>query len=200
MFTIRRLLALAAWLSFTTAQTSLSTVPVIDGNTVVVAITTDPLGNTSPVVIGTVSDPALTTPAATPGLTTTTPVVGATSTPLATSAAPTVTSSTPRVVGQPGPTNADPGPTVYTYMTTDASGNPTQVVDTYTPNFVQATTSLYTPRVGSVIPYDQYTSMYGGGSGGGGSAAINSANRQNSRLGLGAAAVMCILGGAAVLL
>ncbi|KAG8694140.1 hypothetical protein FRC08_008687 [Ceratobasidium sp. 394] len=106
-----RLLAAAAWLTFASAQTFLSTVPVPDGNTEVLSVSTDLVGNTVPIVVGTLTGPG-TTPAATPGLTPTpTPAPGASTTPLATSA-PAVTTTTPRVVGQPGPTGqvSDPIP------------------------------------------------------------------------------------------
>ncbi|KAJ1307662.1 hypothetical protein OPQ81_001755 [Rhizoctonia solani] len=138
-----RILTAAVLLAFTRAQ-SLST--DLNGNTIVV---------TAPVAGSTV--PALTTP----GLTTSSVATSqaAQTTPNA------VTTTTPRVVGQPGPTTGEAGPTIYTYTTVDGNGNTQTLVDTYTPTY-DVTTVPYSAPAGTIIPYDQYTSIYGGGSGG----------------------------------
>ncbi|KAG8743667.1 hypothetical protein FRC10_011636 [Ceratobasidium sp. 414] len=164
--TVPRLLVAAAWLTFASAQTFLSTVPVI----------------------GTLTDPG-TTPAATPGVTptaTSVPGTTTTTTPLATSA-PAVTTTTPRVVGQPGSTVADPGPTTYRYTTTDANGATIVLTDTFTPSY-GVTTIQTTAPAGTIIPYDQYTSMYGSGSNGG--SISSGATRQFAALGTGATVVI----------
>ncbi|KAG9098394.1 hypothetical protein FRC06_006445 [Ceratobasidium sp. 370] len=193
--TVSRLLVTATWLTFASAQTLLSTVPVPGGNTEILSVSTDPVGNTVPVVVGTLVGPG-TTPAATPGPPASTPVPGTTTTPLATSA-PAVTTTTPRVVGQPGPTAQDPGPTTYRYTTTDANGATIVITDTFTPSY-GVTTIPTTAPAGTIIPYDQYTSAYGGGSNGG--AISSGAARRFAAFGVGATVVMCVLGGVTLLL
>ncbi|ELU40736.1 hypothetical protein AG1IA_05245 [Rhizoctonia solani AG-1 IA] len=88
--------------------------------------------------------------------TVTTPV--ATQPPTTQNVAPT---TTPRVVGQPAPTLASPEPTIYTYTTVDASGNTQTFVDTYTPTY-DVTTVPFSAPAGTILPYGEYTSMYGG--------------------------------------
>jgi len=198
---ISRLLAVAAWSTLVGAQTFQSVVPV-DGNTVIIAISTDPIAGTVPVVIETLA-PITDTAAVSTPLVTPAPVpstAAATSTPLA-APAPAVTTTTPRVVGQPDPTTGVAGPTTYRYTTTDMNGQTIVLTDTYTPTYNVGTVS--TPVVpGTIIPYDQYTSMYGGGSGSGsGSGRTPSgAVRQFASFGVSASAIICVLGGIAVLL
>ncbi|CAE6473249.1 unnamed protein product [Rhizoctonia solani] len=141
-----RLFAAAALFAFAQGQIT-STDP--NGNTVIVSISTDLVGGTTPIVVSTVA-PAPAVP------TVTTPV--ATQPPTTQNVAPT---TTPRVVGQPAPTLASPEPTIYTYTTVDASGNTQTFVDTYTPTY-DVTTVPFSAPAGTILPYGEYTSMYGG--------------------------------------
>ncbi|KAF8604199.1 hypothetical protein BDV93DRAFT_606217 [Ceratobasidium sp. AG-I] len=193
--TIPRLLAAAAWLALVRAQTFQSTVPVPDGNTVVISVSSDPIAGTVPVVIGTVSEvlPVTDSAAASTPLATQTP---AATTPAATTA-PGVTTTTPRVVGTPGATTDEAGPTTYRYTTTDANGQPVVMTDTYTPTYNVGTVSTAV-AVGTIMPYDQYTSIYGGGSGSG--STPSGAIKQLATFGASASAVICILGGIVLLL
>ncbi|CAE6370410.1 unnamed protein product [Rhizoctonia solani] len=148
-----RLFAAAALFALARGQIT-STDP--NGNTVIVSISTDLVGGTTPIIVSTVAPnpavpPVATTPAATQPAQTTTQA-----------AAPT---TTPRVVGQPAPTAASPEPTIYTYTTVDGSGNTQTFIDTYTPSY-DVTTVPFSAPAGTIIPYDQYTSIYGGSGGG----------------------------------
>lgn len=79
------------------------------------------------------------------------------------------------------------------------NGQTIVLTDTYTPTYNVGTVS--TPVVqGTIIPYDQYTSMYGGGSGSGSGSKPSGAVRQFASFGVSASAIICILGGIAVLL
>ncbi|KAG8687178.1 hypothetical protein FRC11_007641 [Ceratobasidium sp. 423] len=167
MFPVR-LFAAAACLALARAQI-LSTDQ--NGNTVVMSISTDLVGGTTPVAESTI--PAATTA---PTLSTT----SAATAPLTTSqavqtSANAVTTTTPRVVGQPQPTTGVAGPTIYTYTTVDGNGNTQILTDTYTPTY-DVTTVPHSAPAGTIIPYDQYTSIYGSGSTG--SSQINGACQQ----------------------
>ncbi|CAE6410775.1 unnamed protein product [Rhizoctonia solani] len=175
MFSVR-LFAAAACLALARAQI-LST--DLNGNTVVVSISTDLVGGTTPVIESTVpaaTTPALTTPAVSTTAAATAPVTTSQATQTTANA---VTTTTPRVVGQPEPTTGVAGPTIYTYTTVDGSGNTQTLTDTYTPTY-DVTTVPHSVPAGTIIPYDQYTSIYGGGSGSGstGSSQINGARRR----------------------
>ncbi|CAE6492770.1 unnamed protein product [Rhizoctonia solani] len=161
MFSLR-LFAAATLLAIARAQVTSTDV---NGNPVVVS-GSDPLGISTPVAsTDPVGAPATTTPAvSTPAATAPAPTA-----PQTTQAVPTtanaVTTTTPRVVGQPDPTTGEAGPTIYTYTTVDANGNTQIFVDTYTPTY-DVTTVPFSPSAGTILPYDQYTSIYGGGSAG----------------------------------
>ncbi|KAG9092403.1 hypothetical protein FRC07_011676 [Ceratobasidium sp. 392] len=188
-----RLIAAAALFSFAGAQ-----IPTSEGSTVVAS--SNPVTDPGAPAQSTVA-PTSPAPAPVPGVTTTPVATSAPAVPTS-AAAPTATTSTPRVVGAPGPTGGDPGPTTYRYTTTDANGATTVIIDTYTPSY-GVITSTPIPSAGSIMPYDQYTSLYGGGSGGtGGKGLGSSAVRQYTAVGTGvtAAVVMCILGGVTMLL
>ncbi|KAG8752860.1 hypothetical protein FRC11_007947 [Ceratobasidium sp. 423] len=172
MFPVR-LFAAAACLALARAQI-LSTDLCRNGNTVVMSVSTDLVGGTTPVAENTI--PAATTALTTPALSTT----PAATAPLTTSqaiqtSANAVTTTTPRVVGQPQPTTGVAGPTIYTYTTVDGNGNTQILTDTYTPTY-DVTTVPHSAPAGTIIPYDQYTSIYGSGSTG--SSQINGACRR----------------------
>ncbi|OSC98535.1 hypothetical protein PYCCODRAFT_1439236 [Trametes coccinea BRFM310] len=63
-------------------------------------------------------------------------------------------------VGQPEPTTDDGSPTVYTYTTTDALGDLTAVVDTFTPTFLTTSTWLSAPA-GTILDYTAWRSEVG---------------------------------------
>ncbi|KAI9056803.1 hypothetical protein FKP32DRAFT_1598694 [Trametes sanguinea] len=63
-------------------------------------------------------------------------------------------------VGQPQPTVDNGAATVYTYTTTDALGNPTAVVDTFTPTFLTTSTWLSAPA-GTILDYSSWRSEVG---------------------------------------
>ncbi|KAG8692570.1 hypothetical protein FRC09_011106 [Ceratobasidium sp. 395] len=196
--TAPRLIAAAAWLAFASAQFT-SVDPA--GNSVIVSGSIDATGGTVPVAVGTVAPgtPGAPTPGAPPPAATTPVSTPASSPAPVPTSAPAATSTTPRVVGQPGPTAGEPGPTTYRYTTVDANGATVVLTDTYTPSYGVTTLSTV-PPAGSIMPYDQYTAMYGGGSGGGGGGLGNSAARQYLPFGIRATVVMCILGGVTMLL
>ncbi|CUA78555.1 hypothetical protein RSOLAG22IIIB_13219 [Rhizoctonia solani] len=155
-----------------------------NGNTVVVSISTDVVGGTTPIVVSTqipVGVPATTTQAVSTAPVATTPVatVPVTTALPTTQAVPTtanaVTTTTPRVVGQPEPTTGEAGPTIYTYTTVDANGNTQTGVDTYTPTY-DVTSVAYSAPAGTIIPYSDYTSVYGGSTAGVNQ--LNGASRQ----------------------
>ncbi|KAB5596181.1 hypothetical protein CTheo_453 [Ceratobasidium theobromae] len=156
---VLRLFAAAVCLTLARAQVTVPSV-VPDGNTVVVSMSSDPALGTVPVVIATLSAAPQTTARA-------------------------ETSTTPRVVGQPGPTDEDPGPTTYRYTTTLANGETVVITDTFTPSY-GVTTIQTTAPAGTIIPYDQYTSIYGGGSGN----QLNNAIRRLAAFGAGASAIV----------
>ncbi|KAH7341648.1 hypothetical protein B0J17DRAFT_647396 [Rhizoctonia solani] len=181
MFSLR-ILAAAALLAIARAQV-LST--DVNGNTIVVSTTpvaTDPVG------VPATTTPAVSTPVAT---------VPAPTAPQTSQAVPTtanaVTTTTPRVVGQPEPTGGEAGPTIYTYTTVDANGNTQILVDTYTPTY-DVTTVPFSPSAGTILPYDQYTSIYGGGSAG--TNQLNGAGQQWA----GAGALIGVVAGMALVL
>ncbi|EUC54656.1 hypothetical protein RSOL_064060 [Rhizoctonia solani AG-3 Rhs1AP] len=183
-----RILAISACFALAGAQI-LST--DVNGNTVVVSISTDVVGGTAPIVVSTqapVGVPATTPALSTAPLTTATPTTQAAATTA--NAAPT---TTPRVVGQPEPTTGEAGPTIYTYTTVDANGNTQTGIDTYTPTY-DVTSVVHSVPAGTVIPYSQYTSMYGGNLTG--SNQINGAGRQWA----GAGALMGVAAGLALVL
>lgn len=62
-------------------------------------------------------------------------------------------------VGQPGSTPLSPGgPTPFTYVTTDANGNPVVTSGTFTPSF--PATTPYTPTgSGTILGYSAWLSM-----------------------------------------
>ncbi|KAI0325097.1 hypothetical protein GY45DRAFT_1330810 [Cubamyces sp. BRFM 1775] len=63
-------------------------------------------------------------------------------------------------VGQPQPTVGDAGPTVYTYTTTDASGETVAVVDTFTPTFALTSTWVSAPA-GTILDYSSWRKEVG---------------------------------------
>ncbi|KAI0648830.1 hypothetical protein C8Q79DRAFT_947609 [Trametes meyenii] len=63
-------------------------------------------------------------------------------------------------VGQPAATSNNAGPTVYTYTTTDAAGDFTAIVDTFTPTFVTTSTWVSAPA-GTIIPYSSWINEVG---------------------------------------
>jgi len=63
-------------------------------------------------------------------------------------------------VGQPAATN--PGQTIYFYTTTNANGQPTEIMATFTPTYQAATGPPYVaPSNGTVLNYSQWLSMVG---------------------------------------
>ncbi|KAI0762051.1 hypothetical protein BC629DRAFT_1544618 [Irpex lacteus] len=134
------------------------------GNTVVEVVTTDPqLGLPTTQILETL-EPGVVTP--TPSLTspTATPI-----TPTATSAtlATTATTATTQApdgqqgpVGAPAPIDGPASTYIYTYTTTDAAGDFTAIVDTYTPTV--PTTAPFTPTgTGTILNFSAYLSMIG---------------------------------------
>ncbi|CAE6463929.1 unnamed protein product [Rhizoctonia solani] len=148
-----RLFAAAALFAFVRGQIT-STDP--NGNTVIVSISTDLVGGTTPIIVSTVAPNPAVPPA------TTTPVA---TQPAQTTTQATAPTTTPRVVGQPAPTVGSAEPTIYTYTTVDGNGNTQTFTDTYTPTY-DVTTVPFSAPAGTIIPYDQYTSIYGGSTGG----------------------------------
>ena len=76
-----------------------------------------------------------------------------------TPAIPTTTDLNQGPVGQPVPTGAAT-PTVYTYTTTNAAGQTTGVVDTFTPTFYQSQQSP-TLLTGTILNYSSWLAMVG---------------------------------------
>lgn len=77
------------------------------------------------------------------------------------------------------------------------NGQTTVVIDTYTPTYNAGTISTAV-AAGTIIPYEQYTSLYGGGSGSG--SVPSGAVRQFATFGASASAIICVLGGIVLLL
>ncbi|KAL5634837.1 hypothetical protein ACGC1H_002759 [Rhizoctonia solani] len=186
MFSVR-ILAVSACFALAGAQI-LST--DVNGNTVVVSISSDIVGGSTPIVVSTQAPVGVpvTTPVPSTAPATATPTTQAAQTTA--NAAPT---TTPRVVGQPEPTTGEAGPTIYTYTTVDANGNTQTGIDTYTPTY-DVTSVAHSVPAGTIIPYSQYTSMYAGGSTG--SNQINGAGRQWA----GAGVLMGVAAGLALVL
>ncbi|KAI8969863.1 hypothetical protein BD414DRAFT_502391 [Trametes punicea] len=83
---------------------------------------------------------------------------------LQTLTATTTTTPPPEVqqgpVGQPQPTLNNAAPTVYTYTTTNALGETTAVVDTFTPTF-ETTSTWAPPPAGTILNYSSWRNEVG---------------------------------------
>ncbi|KAI5116384.1 hypothetical protein M0805_005881 [Coniferiporia weirii] len=99
-------------------------------------------------------------------------------------------------VAQPAATET--GETIFTYTTTDANGDTTAIVDTFTPSFVEGTTLPPQTYTGTVLDYSSWLSLVGTNTVAA-DASTNSARAgrvSRGACGAGAALLAGVLGGA----
>ncbi|KAJ6570272.1 hypothetical protein DFH09DRAFT_1313465 [Mycena vulgaris] len=183
--------------------------PAQAGQTIVEVITTDLNGLPSTTILSTVLPTGVTTTL------TTTDAVGQTVVEVvtgdglgdsATQILQTLTTTAAEVtqapgpVGQPGPTGAAGAPTPYTYTTTDALGETTAVVATFTPSFATTVMPSATFKA-TVLDYSVYTASYATQQATNQAANSNGASDQSRGWwGLGFGAVISVVGGTILLL